>query len=52
MTEEALVFRHDDQGVTTLTMNRPKARNALSQNAEALLDTFVLMKQSSRCWQG
>ena len=42
MTEEALVFRHDDQGVTTLTMNRPKARNALSQGMlRALLDTFI-----------
>jgi enoyl-CoA hydratase/carnithine racemase len=42
MTEEALVLRHDDEGVTTLTMNRPQARNALSQGMlRALLDTFI-----------
>ena len=42
MTEEALVLRHDDEGVTTLTMNRPQARNALSQGMlRALLDAFI-----------
>ncbi|MGB0297265.1 MAG: enoyl-CoA hydratase [bacterium] len=42
MTEEALVLRHDDEGVTILTMNRPQARNALSQGMlRALLDAFI-----------
>ena len=42
MTEEALVLRHDDGGVTTLTMNRPQARNALSQGMlRAMLDAFI-----------
>ena len=42
MTEEALVLRHDDEGVTTLTMNRPQARNALSQEMlRAMLDAFI-----------
>jgi len=42
MTEEALVLRHDDEGVTTLTMNRPQARNALSQGMlRAMLDAFI-----------
>ena len=42
MTEEALVLRHDDECVTTLTMNRPQARNALSQGMlRALLDAFI-----------
>jgi enoyl-CoA hydratase/carnithine racemase len=42
MTEEAMVLRHDDDGVTTLTMNRPKARNALSQGMlRAMLDSFI-----------
>ena len=42
MTEEALLLRHDDEGVTTLTMNRPQARNALSQGMlRALLDAFI-----------
>ena len=42
MTEEALVLRHEDEGVTTLTMNRPQARNALSQGMlRALLDAFI-----------
>ena len=37
-----LVLRHDDEGVPTLTMNRPQARNALSQGMlRALLDTFI-----------
>lgn len=30
MSDEPLVLRHDDAGVTTLTLNRPGARNALS----------------------
>ena len=42
MTEEALVLRHDDEGVTTLKMNRPQARNALSQGMLiAMLDAFI-----------
>ena len=42
MTEEALVLRQDDEGVTTLTMNRPQARNALSQGMlRAMLDAFI-----------
>jgi enoyl-CoA hydratase/carnithine racemase len=42
MTEEALVLRHDDEGVTTLTMNRLQARNALSQEMlRAMLDAFI-----------
>ena len=42
MTEAALVLRHDDEGVTTLTMNRPQARNALSQGMlRAMIDAFI-----------
>ena len=42
MTEAALVLRHDDEGVTTLTMNRPRARNALSQGMlRAMIDAFI-----------
>lgn len=38
---EAYVLRADDDGVTTLTLNRPQSRNALSQGMiEALLDAF------------
>lgn len=41
MTDTPLVLRHDDHGVTTLTLNRPAARNALSQGMlRALLDAF------------
>lgn len=41
MTDTALLLRHDDAGVTTLTLNRPQARNALSQAMlRALLDVF------------
>ncbi len=31
MTEIPILLRHDDNGVATLTLNRPQARNALSQ---------------------
>ena len=31
MTTDALVLRHDEAGITTLTLNRPQARNSLSQ---------------------
>jgi enoyl-CoA hydratase/carnithine racemase len=41
MTDTPLVLRHDDHGVTTLTLNRPAARNALSQGMlRALLDAI------------
>ena len=41
-TDTPLVLRHDDKGVTTLTLNRPQARNALSQGMlRALLDAFA-----------
>lgn len=37
-----ILLRHDDAGVTTLTLNRPQARNSLSQPLlRALLDAFV-----------
>lgn len=35
---ESIVLRHDDAGVTTLTLNRPQARNSLSQ---AMLRTLI-----------
>ena len=31
MTEQKQLLRHDDDGVTTITLNRPQARNSLSQ---------------------
>ena len=31
MNDTPYVLRHDDDGITTLTLNRPQARNALSQ---------------------
>lgn len=37
MNDTPLVLRHDDHGVTTLTLNRPPARNALSQGMIAAL---------------
>ena len=41
MTETSILLRHDDHGVTTLTLNRPQARNALSQGMlTTLLTTF------------
>lgn len=37
-----ILLRHDDAGVTTLTLNRPQARNSLSQPLlRALLDAFA-----------
>lgn len=39
---EAFVLRADDNGVTTLTLNRPQSRNALSQGMlSALLEAFA-----------
>jgi enoyl-CoA hydratase/carnithine racemase len=39
---DALVLRHDDDGVTTLTLNRPQSRNSLSQGMlRSLLDAFA-----------
>jgi enoyl-CoA hydratase/carnithine racemase len=35
--DEALVLRHDADGVATLTLNRPRARNALSRDLMAAL---------------
>jgi enoyl-CoA hydratase/carnithine racemase len=41
MTDAAYLIRQDDAGVTTLTLNRPQARNALGQGMlEALLNAF------------
>lgn len=42
MSDTAPLLRHDEQGVTTLTLNRPRARNSLSQAMlRALLDAFA-----------
>jgi enoyl-CoA hydratase/carnithine racemase len=42
MNDTALVLREDDAGVTTLTLNRPQARNALSQPMlRALIAAFA-----------
>lgn len=38
MTETPLILRQDDDGVTTLTLNRPEARNSLSL---AMLDALA-----------
>jgi enoyl-CoA hydratase/carnithine racemase len=44
MTDVPLVLRHDDDGVATLVLNRPLARNSLSQGLLiALLDEFAAM---------
>lgn len=49
MTDTPLVLRHDDHGVTTLTLNRPAARNALSQGMlRALLDAFSALATDDR----
>lgn len=41
MTETSFLLRQDDDGITTLTMNRPQARNALGQGMlRALLEAF------------
>ncbi len=41
MTDTPFVLRHDAAGISTLTLNRPQARNALSQGMlRALLDAF------------
>ncbi|NEV80657.1 enoyl-CoA hydratase, partial [Rhodopseudomonas sp. BR0C11] len=37
MTDTPYVLRADDDGITTLTLNRPQARNALSQGMLAAL---------------
>lgn len=39
MSEEALVLRHDKDGIARLTLNRPAARNALSRPMIAALQT-------------
>lgn len=39
MSEEALVLRHDMDGIARLTLNRPAARNALSRPMIAALQT-------------
>lgn len=39
MTDEAHVLREDQDGIATLTMNRPKARNALSLGMIASLQS-------------
>ena len=42
MTDTSFLLRHDEDGVATLTLNRPRARNALSQGMlRALLDAFA-----------
>jgi enoyl-CoA hydratase/carnithine racemase len=42
MTATPFLLCHDDQGVRTLTLNRPHARNSLSQDMlRALLDAFA-----------
>ncbi|MGE5470977.1 MAG: enoyl-CoA hydratase [Bacteroidota bacterium] len=39
---DSFLLRADDNGITTLTLNRPQARNALSQGMiSALLDAFA-----------
>lgn len=41
MTDTSFLLRQDDNGITTLTMNRPQARNALGQGMlGALLEAF------------
>lgn len=45
---DSLILRHDDHGVTTLTLNRPQARNSLSQGMlSALLKTFAELARDS-----
>ena len=42
MNDTPFVLRHDDEGITTLTLNRPQARNALSQGMlTALNEAFA-----------
>ena len=43
MTDEPLLLRHDDAGVTTLTLNRPSARNALSIDLLRELDIALTL---------
>ena len=44
MTDAPLVLRHDDGGVATLVLNRPLARNSLSQGLlSALVDEFAAL---------
>jgi len=44
MTDVPLVLRHDDDGVATLMLNRPLARNSLSQGLlNALVDEFAAL---------
>ncbi len=41
MTDSPLLLREDDAGVATLTLNRPQARNALSQGMLDVLGTAL-----------
>lgn len=46
MTQQKTLLRVDDNGVTTLTLNRPQARNSLSQGAiRELIDAFSALAQ-------
>ena len=40
--EDALVLRQDEAGVATLTLNRPKQYNALSQAKMCIRDSHYL----------
>jgi enoyl-CoA hydratase/carnithine racemase len=49
MTDTQFFLRHTEDGVTTLTMNRPQARNSLSLGMiQALLAAFDELKQDAR----
>jgi enoyl-CoA hydratase/carnithine racemase len=42
MTDTPLLLRHDDDGVATITLNRPRARNALSMELMEALDAELV----------